>query len=191
MKPTVILAQSNQEYGNILIKIKEGQVKSANHGIGVVMKKFFPDKYINYEWVDELEAKNYQKETKQAQLFTFFSVLALFISALGVTGLILQSVEQRTKEIGIRKVLGASISNISNLFGKEYIMMILFSIILSSPIAWYLANKWLEDFAYKTEVQWWFFGVSGLIILLTTLITVNIQTIKAALENPVDSLREE
>ncbi|WP_099372028.1 ABC transporter permease [Sphingobacterium sp. 1.A.5] len=191
IKPTVILAQSNQEYGNILIKIKEGQEKSANHGIGVVMKKFFPDRYINYEWVDELEAKNYQKETKQAQLFTFFSFLALFISALGVTGLILQSVEQRTKEVGIRKVLGASVVSISNLFAKEYLLLIIMAVILSSPIAWYLANKWLEDFAYKTEIQWWFFGVSGLIILLTTLITVNIQTIKAALANPVDSLREE
>jgi putative ABC transport system permease protein len=191
IKPTVILAQSNQEYGNILIKIKEGQEKSANHGIGVVMKKFFPDRYINYEWVDELEAKNYQKETKQAQLFTFFSFVALFISALGVTGLILQSVEQRTKEVGIRKVLGASVVSISNLFAKEYLYLIIIAVILSSPIAWYLANKWLEDFAYKTEIQWWFFGVSGLIVLLTTLITVNIQTIKAALANPVDSLREE
>jgi putative ABC transport system permease protein len=191
IKPTVILAQSNQEYGNILIKIKEGQEKSANHGIGVVMKKFFPDRYINYEGVDELEAKNYQKETKQAQLFTFFSFVALFISALGVTGLILQSVEQRTKEVGIRKVLGASVVSISNLFAKEYLYLIIIAVILSSPIAWYLANKWLEDFAYKTEIQWWFFGVSGLIVLLTTLITVNIQTIKAALANPVDSLREE
>jgi putative ABC transport system permease protein len=100
-------------------------------------------------------------------------------------------VEQRTKEVGIRKVLGASVVSISNLFAKEYLYLIIIAVILSSPIAWYLANKWLEDFAYKTEIQWWFFGVSGLIVLLTTLITVNIQTIKAALANPVDSLREE
>lgn len=189
--PTVISPVKLESYGNVLIKVKPGEESQVIKDINTKLENTFPNRMINMEWVDEVVAKSYLKENKQAKLFTLFSALALFISALGVTGLILQSVEQRTKEIGIRKVLGASISNISNLFGKEYIVMILFSIILSSPIAWYLANKWLEDFAYKTEVQWWFFGVSGLIILLTTFITVNIQTIKAALENPVDSLREE
>jgi len=191
LAPTLIVARDFQGYGNILIKIKAGQEKAVSSNIALTMKKFFPDKYLNYEWIDELIAKNYQKETKQAQLFTFFAALALFISALGVTGLILQSVEQRTKEIGIRKVLGASIGSISNLFAKEYVLMIIIAIIVASPVAWFLANKWLEDFAYKVDVQWRFFGLSGLVVLLVTLITINIQTIRAALANPVDSLKEE
>ena len=191
LSPTVILALAFQQYGNILIKIKEGQANVVGKQITQTMNKHFPDKYFNFEWVDDLIAHNYQKELKQAQLFTFFAFLALFLSALGVTGLILQSVEQRTKEIGIRKVLGASIASISNLFGKEYVLLIIIAILIASPIAWILANKWLEDFAFKTEVKWWFFASAGFIVLIVTLITVNIQTIKAAIVNPVDSLRDE
>ncbi|WP_156306126.1 ABC transporter permease [Sphingobacterium endophyticum] len=191
LSPTVILAKDFQEYGNILIKIKDGQENVVGKRITQTMYKHFPDKYFNFEWVDDLIANNYQKELKQAQIFTLSAFLALFISALGVTGLILQSVEQRTKEIGIRKVLGASIASISNLFGKEYVLMIIIAIVIASPIAWILANKWLEDFAFKTEVKLWFFGSAGFIVLIVTLITVNIQTIKAALVNPVDSLRDE
>lgn len=191
MVPTVITPIKFESYGNILVKIKPGQEKQVAVSVNNVMKQHAPEKYLNYDWIDEVYSKSYQKETKQAQLFTFFSVLALFISALGVTGLILQSVEQRIKEIGIRKVLGATISNISNLFAKEYVLMIIVSIVIACPIAWYLANKWLEDFAYKIEVQWWFFGLSGLIIFVITLITVNIQTIRAAMINPVERLKEE
>ena len=174
-----------------MIKIKEGQEKASLTAIDNVLKSHFPDRLINYEWVDEVVAKSYAKETQQAQLFTFFSFLALFISALGVTGLIYQSVEQRNKEIGIRKVLGATIYRISSLFSKEYVLMSILAIMISGPIAWYLCNLWLEDFAYKIDVQWWFFILAGLIVLVVTLITVNIQTIRAALTNPVDSLRDE
>ena len=189
--PTVITAIQLNSWGNVLIKIKEGQEKASLTAIDNVLKSHFPDRLINYEWVDEVVAKSYAKETQQAQLFTFFSFLALFISALGVTGLIYQSVEQRNKEIGIRKVLGATIYRISSLFSKEYVLMSILAIMISGPIAWYLCNLWLEDFAYKIDVQWWFFILAGLIVLVVTLITVNIQTIRAALTNPVDSLRDE
>ena len=191
LTPTAIIALDSQEYGNILIKTKENLRKEIRSDIALTLKKFYPDKFLEHEWVDELMAKNYQKEIQLSNLFTIFSIIALFISALGVTGLIYQNVEQRNKEIGIRKVLGATIYRISSLFSKEYVFMSILAIVISGPIAWYLCNLWLEDFAYKIEVQWWFFILAGLIVLVVTLITVNIQTIRAALTNPVDSLRDE
>lgn len=188
---TAIVAMNLESSGSILIKLKAGQEATSSKAIGAVMDKFYPNRMLTYEWIDDLYQQAYAKETKQAQLFTLFSGLALFISALGITGLLIQSVEQRSKEIGIRKVLGASIANISNLFAKDYVLMVLLATLLASPLAWYLSNKWLEDFAYKIEVKWWFFALSGLTVLIITLITVNLQTIRAAMVNPVKTLRDE
>ncbi|MDM1294839.1 ABC transporter permease [Sphingobacterium sp. N143] len=191
MVPTVILAKEFTSYGNILIKVREGQEQQVLQAASNIIQKAYPNKLIALEWADDLIAKQYEKESKQVQLFVMFSILTLLTSALGITGLIMQSLEQRTKEIGIRKVLGATMGDISHLFSKDYLILITIAVLIASPIAWYFAQKWLEEYAYNIGMQWWFFILAALVIFLTSMITVNIQTIRAALINPVNSLREE
>jgi len=191
MVPTVILAREFNGSSNILVKVKAGQEQQVFKSVSKIIQNAYPEKLVSFKWVDELIAKQYEKENKQVQLFILFSALTLLISALGITGLIMQNLEQRTKEIGIRKVLGATIADISHLFSKDYLIITTLAILISSPIGWYFSHKWLEDYAYKIEVQWWFFITAGLSLLFVSMITVNIQTIRAALVNPVNSLKDE
>ncbi|WP_293879642.1 ABC transporter permease [Sphingobacterium sp. UBA1498] len=189
--PTVILAKDFNGSGNILIKVGEGQEQHILQSVSKIIQHTYPHKYLSYQWIDELIAQQYEKEGKQVQLFILFSTLALLISALGITGLIMQNLEQRTKEIGIRKVLGARVLDLSHLFSKDYLILTSLAIVIASPIGWYLSKKWLEDYAYNVGVQWWYFTLAALVVFLICIITVNIQTIRAALVNPVDSLRDE
>lgn len=124
-------------------------------------------------------------------MFTFFSGLSMFLAALGVFGLIVHATKLRTKEIGIRKVLGASVAQITTLLSKDFIRLVLIAILISSPIAWYAMNQWLQDFAYRIVIEWWVFLLAGILALLIALVTVSFQAIKAALANPVKSLRTE
>ncbi|QRQ61845.1 ABC transporter permease [Sphingobacterium multivorum] len=189
--PTVILAKDFNGSGNILIKVGKGQEQQIFRSVSQIIQNTYPDKHVSFHWIDELIAKQYEKENKQVQLFILFSALTLLISALGITGLIMQNLEQRTKEIGIRKVLGATVFDISRLFSKDYLILSTLAIFIASPIAGYFSKKWLEDYAYNVGVQWWFFILAALAIFLISIITVNFQTIRAALNNPVDSLRNE
>ncbi len=189
--PTVILAKDFNGNGNILIKVGKGQEQQIFRSVSHIIQNTYPDKHVSFNWIDDLIAKQYEKESKQVQLFILFSALTLLISALGITGLIMQNLEQRTKEIGIRKVLGATVLDISRLFSKDYLILSTLAIFIASPIAGYFSKKWLEDYAYNVGVQWWFFILAALAIFLISIITVNFQTIRAALNNPVDSLRNE
>lgn len=189
--PTVILAKDFNGSGNILIKVGKGQEQQIFRSVSQIIQNTYPDKHVSFHWIDELIAKQYEKESKQVQLFILFSALTLLISALGITGLIMQNLEQRTKEIGIRKVLGATVLDISRLFSKDYLVLSTLAIFIASPIAGYFSKKWLEDYAYNVGVQWWFFILAALAIFFISIITVNFQTIRAALNNPVDSLRNE
>lgn len=189
--PTVILAKDFNGSGNMLIKVGKGQEQQTFRSVSQIIQNTYPDKHVSFHWIDELIAKQYEKESKQVQLFILFSALTLLISALGITGLIMQNLEQRTKEIGIRKVLGATVLDISRLFSKDYLILTTLAIFIASPIAGYFSKKWLEDYAYNVGVQWWFFILAALAIFFISIITVNFQTIRAALNNPVDSLRNE
>jgi putative ABC transport system permease protein len=120
-----------------------------------------------------------------------FTILAILISCLGLFGLATFSAEQRIKEIGIRKVLGASVSNLVGLLSKEFVKLVLIALVIASPIAWFVMNKWLEDFAYRTSIGWWVFAATGVTALVIALITVSFQAVKAALTNPVKNLRTE
>jgi putative ABC transport system permease protein len=124
-------------------------------------------------------------------LFTTFSCLAIFIACLGLLGLATYTAEQRTKEIGIRKVLGANVSNIVTLLSRDFIKLVLISIIIATPIAWYVMNRWLENFAYRVEIQVWIFILAGLIALSIAVFTISYQSLKSALINPVSSLKNE
>ena len=179
---------------NGLIKLKStkyNNIKSAINNLQSIWKKYSPDFPFEYNFLDESLAGQYQSEERFEKAFTGFSILAIFISCLGLFGLISFSTEQRIKEIGIRKVLGASITGITAMFSKQFIVLVLTSIVIACPVAYYAGNRWLQNFAYRIEISWWMFALSGGIVLVIALVTVSFQAIKAALANPVESLRYE
>jgi putative ABC transport system permease protein len=135
--------------------------------------------------------KLYHAEQQTGRIFITFAVFAILIACLGLFGLVTYAAEQRTKEIGVRKVLGASVSGIVGLLSKDFTMLVGIAALIAFPVAWWAMYKWLETFAYRTEISWWIFLVAGAVALAIALLTVSIQTIRAALANPIKSLRSE
>jgi len=158
---------------------------------GDVMKKENPGFPFEFKFADKDFDAMFSSETLIGKLAGVFSMLAIFISCLGLFGLAAYTAERRTKEIGIRKVLGASVTGLTGLLAKEFLQLVTLSCIIAFPVAWWFMKGWLQDFAYRTTIQWWMFALTGLSALLIALITVSFQAIKAAIANPVDSLRSE
>lgn len=156
-----------------------------------VFRKYNPEYPFNYEFVDQQYAKKFNNEQKTGQLVSLFTLLTIFISCLGLFGLASYMAENRIKEIGIRKVLGASVRSITTLLSKDFLKLVLISIVLAVPVSWYFMSKWLEDFAYRITISWWTFALAGIIALTIALLTVSYQAVKAAIKNPVNSLRSE
>ncbi|MGN6605082.1 MAG: ABC transporter permease [Ginsengibacter sp.] len=189
--PTVFLNDPNWT-GQITIAIKQGvPVETALSKIEKVFKKFNPGAPFDYTFNDEEYAKKFADEERIGKLSTFFTILAIFISCLGLFGLASFVAEQRKKEIGIRKVLGASTYNLWRMLSKEFALLVFISCFISIPLAWYYLHGWLKQYDYHTSISYWIFVFSGVGALLITLITVSFQAIKAALANPVNSLRSE
>lgn len=151
----------------------------------------FPDKVFDYTFLDEAYAAQYRKDTVTMYLFTYFTLLAILISCLGLYGLVALMTARRTKEIGIRKVLGASVAGIVALLSKDFVKLVLVAVVVAAPIAWWAMNNWLNNFAYRIEVAWWIFAVAGLAAVVIALLTVSWQAVRAAVANPVESLRDE
>lgn len=191
MEPTIIVAEKSPNYGGMLVRIKPGSEKQVTTSLNTLWRQFYPNKLLDIKWVDEMVNNQYKAESKLQQLFTFFSSLSMFLAALGILGLIVQATAQRIKEIGIRKVLGASVNSIVQLISFDFLKLILLAIAIASPVAWWLMNKWLLDFAYRIHINWWVFAIAGFIAIFIALITISFQAIKAALSNPVESLRSE
>ncbi|QNL50950.1 ABC transporter permease [Olivibacter sp. SDN3] len=191
LTPAIIEAGGAAGFGGMFIRINSGQEQQVSIALHKIWRSIYQDKLLNTNWMSDILEKQYAKEQKQQTLFTFFSALMLFISSLGVFGLVLHAAEQRVKEIGIRKVLGASVSSIINLLSKDFVKLVLLAIVLASPIAWWAMNKWLEDFAYRIDLQWWMFITAGGAALFIALTTISGQAFKAATANPVDSLWDE
>lgn len=191
LQPTVIIADASPRYGGMLVRVQPGAGKEVTASINKLWKKFYPNKLLDINWVDDMLASQYKPESKLQQLFTFFSSLSMFLAALGVFGLIVQAAAQRVKEIGIRKVLGASIHSIVQLFSVDFLKLVLIAIVIASPVAWWLMNKWLQDFAYRIQINVWVFLLAGFVAILIAFITISYQAIKAAIANPVKSLRSE
>ena len=154
-------------------------------------KTLIPNRPFNYFFLDEFFDRQYRSEQRFGNLFLNFAILAIFISCLGLLGLASYSTYQRTREIGIRKVMGASVSGIVHLLSKEFLALLFIAFVIASPIAWLVMHRWLEDFSYRIGIHWWIFMVSGTIAFLVAIFTVSFQAIKAALANPVTSLRTE
>lgn len=156
-----------------------------------IFKKYNPESPFYYQFVDEEYGKKFANEERISSLATFFASLAIFISCLGLFGLASFVAEKRTKEIGVRKVLGASVFIIWRLLSKDFVLLVLISLVISIPVAYYAMSNWLQNYNYRTDISWWIFAATGLGAVLITLVTVSFQAIKAALANPVRSLRSE
>lgn len=191
MQPTIITAEDSLNYGNMLVRIRPGTEKTVFSNIQKLWREFFPNNLLEIKWMDDIINEQYKSEARLSKIFTFFSSLTMLLAALGIFGLIVQATAQRIKEIGIRKVLGASANSIVRLFSLDFIKLILIAILIASPIAGWLMNKWLMDYAYRISIHWWMFGIAGLTALIIALLTISFQAVKAALANPVDSLRAE
>lgn len=146
---------------------------------------------FDYTFLDESFDKQYRAEDRFGKLFFNFAILAIFISCLGLLGLASYSTLQRSKEISVRKVLGASVSNITTLLSKDFIRLVLIGLIIASPVAWFVMNKWLQVFAYRINISWGVFIFAGILAILIALFTISFQAIKAAIANPVKRLRSE
>src|SRR5699024_3547644 len=146
---------------------------------------------FSYTFYDDTVKEMYEQEARTQTLVNAATAIAIFVSCLGLFGLATLTAFQRTKEIGIRKVLGASVSGIVQLLSKEFLSLVLISVVIATPIAWWAMTKWLEDFAYRIEIQWWLFLLTAIATLLIALLTVSYRAIKAAISNPVESLRNE
>ncbi len=159
--------------------------------IEAVFKKYNPSSPFTYQFVDDDYATKFAEEERVGNLATLFAVLAILISCLGLFGLASFVAEQRTKEIGVRKVLGASVFNLWKLLSTDFVRLVIISCFISIPVAWYVLNAWLQRYIYRTDISWWVFAAASIGALITTLLTVSYQSIRAALSNPVKSLRTE
>lgn len=187
----MIMPPNTKEEDNLYVKIAKGKIPEGLAYINTVYRQFDKSGLFEYHFIDENFAKQYAAEEKQGQIALIFSLLAVVIACLGLFGLATFTAQQRTKEIGIRKVLGASVMNIVQMLSADFLKLILIAACVALPIASMLMNRWLENFAYRINVPWWVLGIAGAVALLIALTTISFQAIKAAMANPAKSLRTE
>jgi ABC-type antimicrobial peptide transport system permease subunit len=156
-----------------------------------IWQQTFPGYVYEYRFLDDKIAGFYQQENQLSQLYKIFAAIAIFLSCLGLYGLASFMAAQRIKEVGIRKVLGATAGNIVYLFSKEFILLIAIAFAIATPIAWYFMHQWLQNYAYRIEVSWLIFLTGGIAAIMIALATISFQAVKAAMANPVESLRSE
>ena len=186
-----LIASKADGYARAGIRISGHHPAQTLQRIQQTWQQLFPDDVFEYQFMDEQVARFYQTEALLAKLINAFTGIAILICCLGLYGLVLHIVGQRTKEIGIRKVLGASVAGIVALLSGDFVKLIVIAILIASPLAWWTMTKWLQDFAYRVDIAWWVFVLAGLLAIGIALLTVSFQSIKAALMNPVNSLRSE
>ncbi|MEO7960030.1 MAG: FtsX-like permease family protein, partial [Ginsengibacter sp.] len=189
--PFGFLRNNDDQYNYMLVHAAPGNIGNLLKSIGDRWKKFNPNEPFEYSFLDQDFQKNYESEIRLASIVNYFTIIAILISCLGLFGLATFSAEQRIKEIGVRKVLGASVANIVTLLSKDFLKLVAISIIIASPVAWYVMNKWLQDFAYRIDIGWSVFAITTFIALLIAIATISFQAIRAAIANPVKSLRAE
>jgi putative ABC transport system permease protein len=191
VEPLIMRLDEHWDWGTILVRIKAGHTKQALAALENICKTLNPGIPFIYQFSDLEYAKLYKSEQVVSKLSSLFASLAIFISCLGLFGLAMFTAEQRSKEISLRKVLGASVKNIITLLSVNFMKPVGIALLIAIPVAWYAMDNWLQDFAYRITIHWWYFVMPGMIAILIALITVSFQTIKAAISNPVKNLRTE
>ncbi|HSZ84496.1 MAG TPA: ABC transporter permease [Puia sp.] len=188
ISPLVMVLQPE---GGLIFKIKTTDINSLLTTMKTKWDTYNTGEPFTYSFMDDLYNKTYSAEQKTGTILNIFSVLTIFVACLGLFGLATYTAEQRTKEIGIRKVLGASVTQVTQMLSKEFLKLVFVASIIAFPVSWWAMNKWLQSFAYRINISWWVFVIAGITALLIALITVSWQAIKAAVANPVKSLRTE
>jgi len=190
VEPLVLLPIQN-EPNLIIARIQKDQIHETIERIEATWKSINPTSPFSFGFFDDRLQQMYQSEVQISLLFRYFTAIAIIIACLGLLGLSSFSIQQKTKEIGIRKVVGASVNNIVLLLTRDFARWVVVAFIIACPVAWYVMHQWLQNFAYKTALNWWMFAIAGILALSVAIFTVSFQTVKAAIRNPVDSLRYE
>ncbi|HEY5772530.1 MAG TPA: FtsX-like permease family protein, partial [Chitinophagaceae bacterium] len=195
IKPLAYSSARKQSFAvHIALRSLAGSPGLWKEGLAKIEKEFkilYPDNDFKYEFFDETIAAFYKKEQDISRLLKWSAGLCIFISCLGLLGLVIYTTNTRTKEIGVRKVLGASVVQIVSLLSKDLLSLVMIAFIIATPLAWLAMSNWLQDFAYRTNISWWVFAACGISMLVIALVLLSIRTVKAALANPVKSLRTE
>jgi putative ABC transport system permease protein len=191
IKPLIIDVKEYEYFGVIIVRLEPGKTKEALASLETVCKEINPNYPFAFQFLDQEYDKLYRNEQVMTKLTNLFALLGITISCLGLLGLVMFAAEQRTKEIGIRKVLGATVANIVNLLSKDFLILVLISFLIAAPLAGYFMNQWLLGFAYKIELSWWIFVFAGATVLVIALLTIAVQAVQSAVVNPVKSLRTE
>jgi hypothetical protein len=191
IEPLIVRLDENWTWGNILVRTEGGKTKEALTNLEKLCKQINPKFPFTYSFSDEQYTRLYRSEQVVSKLSNYFAFLAIFISCLGLFGLATFSASQRTKEIGVRKVLGASAPKILAMLAGNFLQPIAISVLIAVPISQYVMQNWLKGFFYKTDMEWWVFALAGLVAIFIAIITISFQAIKAAIANPVKSLRTE
>ena len=191
ISPLIIRLGEKDKWGSVLVRTNPGRTKEALTSLESVYRAVNPKFPFTYQFSDLEYQKLYKSEETVQQLSTYFACLGIFISCLGLLGLAMFTAEQKTKEIGIRKVLGASMPSIVTLLSKEFLSFVMLAFLIASPLAWWAMHKWLQDYAYRVDIGWWVFAVAGILALLIALFTISFQAIRAAVANPAVSLKNE
>ena len=179
------------EHSNLIVKVNTKDVNGVLASVKSKWDSFKAEDPFSYSFLDDRFNDTYKAEQNIGRILGIFAGLTIFVACLGLFGLATFTAEQRTKEIGIRKVLGADVTGLVTLLSKDFLKLVLIAFVIASPIAWYVMSKWLEAFAYRTPVSWLIFAIAGILVVVITLITVSYQSIKVALMNPVKSLKTE
>jgi putative ABC transport system permease protein len=192
IRPFMFVYDNNpSRFTNLVVAVNSKNYKSLLSSVGAIWRKDLPSTPFEYMFLDQEVQKQYEAEITMSQIINSFTIMAILISCLGLFGLAAFSAEQRSKEIGIRKVLGASVTGIVSLLSMDFLKLVVISFVIATPFAWYGMNQWLQAFAYRVPISWWMFALAGLIAVFIALFTVSFQAIKAALSNPVKSLKTE
>jgi len=191
IEPFIFRYQPYAPYFNLFVKTVPGKTAEAINQLKKYYKKYEPESPIEFSFLNESINQLYKEDKRTASIIFLFACLTIFIGCLGLFGLTVFAAEQRIKEIGIRKVLGASVVSITQLLSKDFLKLVLIAVVIAVPVAWYASSRWLQNYAYRIELSWWVFVLAGLLVLLVALLTIGTQAIKAAIANPVKSLRTE
>ena len=191
IKPILLDIKEGESFGVIVIRTQSGKTKEALQSIAEIYKDINPDYPFTYQFVDEEYKKLYASELIISQLSIVFAIVAIAISCLGLLGLVMFSAEQRIKEFGVRKVLGASLGQLMGLFAADFLKLVIIAFVIAVPLGWFAMRSWLQDFAYRIDLSWWIFILAGLSSVLIALCTLSYEAFKTAIANPVKSLRSE